>query len=52
LDGGTRLTKASQILQSEDGHGRNLTFVILKGERPLHLQQLPFNGDVPLTVQS
>lgn len=48
----SRLTPASQVLQSDDSRGRNLTFVILQGERPLHLQQLPFNGDGPLTVQS
>lgn len=47
-----RLTPASQVLQSDDSRGRNLTFVILQGERPRHLQQRPFNGDGPLTVQS
>lgn len=52
LKGWFRLTPASQVLQSDDSRGRNLTFVILQGERPRHLQQRPFNGDGPLTVQS
>jgi hypothetical protein len=39
-------------LQPNDSRRRNLTFVILRGERPLYLQQRPFNSDVPLKVPS
>jgi hypothetical protein len=48
----SRLTGASQVLQPNDSRRRKLTFVILRGERPQHLQQRPFNNDVPLKVPS
>jgi hypothetical protein len=39
-------------LQTDGSRRRNLTFAILRGERPLHLQHRPFNIDVPLKVPS
>lgn len=42
-----RLTAAGQVLQPNDSRRRNLPFVILRGDRPLHLQQPPFNSDGP-----
>jgi hypothetical protein len=42
-----RLTAAGQVLRPNDSRRRNLPFVILRGDRPLHLQQRPLNSDGP-----
>jgi hypothetical protein len=44
---GTRLTAAGQVLRPNDSRHRNLPFVVLRGDRPLHLQQRPINRDGP-----
>ena len=45
--GSNRLTAAGQVLRPNDSPRRNLPFVFLRGDRPLHLQQQPFNSDGP-----
>lgn len=35
------------VLQHNDSFRRNLPFVILQGDRPLHLQQWPLKSDWP-----
>lgn len=40
-----RLTAAGQVLHPDDGRRRDLPIWILRGDRPLHLQQRPFSGD-------
>jgi hypothetical protein len=42
-----RLTAAGQVLRPNDSRCRNLPFVVLRGDRPLHLQQRPLNSDGP-----
>jgi hypothetical protein len=40
-----RLGTAGQISQPNDSRRRNLPFVILRGDRPLYLQQLPRSSE-------
>lgn len=49
---GLRLAAAGQVLQPNDSCRRNLPFVILRGDRPLHLLQWPLNSDGPHDVPS
>jgi hypothetical protein len=46
----SRLTAVDQVLQTNDIRHRNLPFVILRCDRPLHLQQRPFSSDGPHEV--
>jgi hypothetical protein len=48
----SRLTAAGQVLRPNDSRRRNLPFVILRGDRPLHLQQRPLSSDGPQEVSS
>ncbi len=43
--GSNRLTAAGQVLRANDSRRRNLPFVALRGDRPLHLQQRPLSSD-------
>jgi hypothetical protein len=42
-----RLTAAGQVLRPNDSVRRNLPFAVLRGDRPLYLQQRPLNSDGP-----
>ncbi len=45
---GFRLSAAVQILWPTDSHRRNLTFVVLRGDRPIHIWQRPLkDGGAP-----
>lgn len=48
----SRLTAAGQVLQPNDSHRRNLPFVIVRGDWPLHFQQRLLNSDGPHKVPS
>ena len=52
LEGRSRLTAAGQVLQPNNSCRRNLPFVILRGDRPLHLLQRPLNSNGPHDVPS
>lgn len=47
-----RLTAAGQILQPNGSRRRNLPFVIVRGDWPLHVQQRLLNSDGPHKVPS
>ena len=42
-----RLTAAGQVLRPNVSCRRNLPFAVLRGNRPLHLQQRALNNDGP-----
>jgi len=46
-DDGSRLTAAGQVLRPNDSRRRNLPFILLRGDRPLHLHQRSLNSDGP-----
>lgn len=48
----SRLTAAGQVLQPDGSRRRTRPFVILRDDRPLHLQQRPPDSDVPHEMPS
>lgn len=52
VTGSKRLTVAGQVLQPNDSHRRNLPFIILRGSRPLYLQQRPLTAMARMTCRA